>query len=104
MAAPAGNQNAAKAKQWSAAIERALERRGDPSIDPDHPVARTPKMKALDELAEKFLSAVEATGIPGYKEFGDRVEGKVAQPLEHAGADGGAIQFEKIERVIVDPA
>jgi hypothetical protein len=85
--APAGNQNAAKAKQWAAAIERALERRGDPTIDPDKPIARTPKAKALDDLADKFLSAVElpSTGIRGYQELGDRLDGKVSQPLEHSG-------------------
>lgn len=88
MAAPLGNQNAAKAKQWTAAIERALERRGDKSIDPDKPVARTPKAKALDELAEKFIAAVElpSSGIRGYQELGDRLEGKAAQPL--TGGDG----------------
>lgn len=101
--APQGNQNAAKAKQWTAAIERALERRGDPSIDPDKPVARTPKMKALDDLAEKFLAGVElpSSGMQGYKELGDRLEGKAAQGIELTGADGGPVQVQKIERVIV---
>lgn len=83
MGAPVGNQNGAKAKMWTAAIERALERRGDPSIDPDKPIARSPKGKALDDLAEKFISAVElpSNGIRGYQELADRLEGKVAQPL-----------------------
>lgn len=87
MAAPLGNQNAAKAKHWAAAIERALERRGDPTIDPDQPVARTPKMKALDELAEKFISRVEseAVGFQGFKELGDRLDGKPAQAVTLAG-------------------
>jgi len=107
MGAPAGNQNAAKAKQWTAAIERALERLGDPSIDPDQPVARTPKMKALDELAETFVKAAQAG--PSYqkgdpwlgvvKEFGDRLEGKSPQAI--VGPDGGALQFEEVVRKIV---
>jgi hypothetical protein len=95
--APLGNQNAAKAKQWSAAIERALERRGEPSINPDQPVARTPRMKALDELADKFVTAAMAG--PSYekgdpwlgvvKEFGDRMDGRPSQPIE--GPDGESI-------------
>lgn len=91
MAAPLGNQNAAKAKQWTAAIERALERRGDPSIDPDKPVARSPKAKALDDLAEKFLNSVElpSNGVRGYQELADRLEGKVAQTLQ--GPDGESL-------------
>lgn len=103
MGAPAGNQNAAKAKQWTAAIERALERRGNPNIDPDQPIERTPKMKALDELADKFLGMVElpSTGINGFKELADRLEGKAAQTIQ--GPDGGPVMVEKIERQIVDP-
>lgn len=91
MGAPAGNHNAAKAKQWTAAIERALERRGDSTIDPDKPVARTPKMKALDEMAEKFLAAVTtpSNGVRGFQEMGDRLEGKVAQPI--TGGDGESL-------------
>lgn len=86
--APLGNQNAAKSKQWTAAIERALERRGDPSIDPDQPIERTPRMKALDMMADRFLDTVlnPVSGIQGFKELGDRLEGKVTQPI--SGADG----------------
>lgn len=88
MGAPAGNQNAAKAKQWTAAIERALERRGNPNIDPDVPIERSPKMKALDDMADKFLSRIELEpGFQGFKEFGDRMEGKPAQAI--TGSDGG---------------
>lgn len=95
MPAPIGNQNAAKAKQWTAAIERALERLGDPKADPDKPIERTPKMRALDELADTFVLAAKAG--PSYekgdpwlgvvKEFGDRLDGKAAQAI--VGADGG---------------
>jgi hypothetical protein len=72
MGAPIGNQNAAKAKRWTAAIERALSRRG---ID---------AQQELDKLAEKFIAAVESgeTGaIPGWREFGDRIEGKPTQTI-----------------------
>lgn len=81
MGAPLGNQNGAKAKQWTAAIERALERRGDPSIDPDHPFPRGPRARALDDLADKFLAQVELEGIRGFREFGDRLDGKAPQAI-----------------------
>ena len=76
MAAPEGNRNAAKAKVWSAAIDRALEKRG-PS-----------KMAALAALAEKLLQKCDAGDVVALKELGDRVEGKVAQSLEHTGNVG----------------
>lgn len=69
-----GNNNAAKAKQWSAAIERVLRKR-----------AGRDKAKALDEMAEKFLTAVENGDISAWKEFGDRMEGKPSQQLVLAG-------------------
>lgn len=100
MAAPQGNQNAAKAKQWTAAIERALERMGDPSIDPDSPIPRAPKAKAMDELADTFVRGVKAGELPFFREFGDRIDGKPSQQLEHTGAGGGSMVFEKIERVV----
>lgn len=83
MAAPLGNQNAIKAKRWSDAIDRALEKR-----------SKAEGIQALDELAEKFLSEVEASGIIGYKELADRIDGKAAQPI--VGHDGGALTVEII--------
>lgn len=68
MGAPVGNQNAAKAKLWTAAISRALDKR-----------AGGDKVKALDELAEKFLTACDEGDLSAFKELGDRLEGKPAQ-------------------------
>lgn len=70
MAAPLGNQNAVKAKRWSDAIDRALSKR-----------SKGDGIKALDELAEKFLETVEAGGMDGYRELGDRLEGKPVQTV-----------------------
>jgi hypothetical protein len=93
MGAPVGNRFAAKAKQWQAAIERALERMGDPSVNPDQPVERTPKMKTLDALAEAFVKKMQAEGDLGFfKEFGDRLDGKPTQQTEISGPDGGAVE------------
>jgi hypothetical protein len=101
MGAPAGNQNAAKAKQWTAAIERAIERLADPSIDPDKPVARTPRMKGMDMLAEEYLTAVRASGFKGFDTMGDRIEGKPTQVI--AGDPDNPLAVSVIERVVVDP-
>lgn len=83
MGAPVGNQNAIKAKRWSDAIDRALEKR-----------SKAEGIQALDALAEKFLAEVEAAGINGYKELGDRMDGKPAQTI--VGADGGPVIVEVV--------
>ena len=70
MGAPVGNQNAAKAKLWQAAIMRALENR-----------AGSDKVKALDELAEKLLLKCDESDMAALKELGDRLDGKPAQSI-----------------------
>lgn len=91
MAAPIGNRNAAKAKLWQAAIERALERRGGGD-----------KIKALNELAEKLLLNCDQGDLAALKELGDRLDGKPAQAI--VGEEESPLQIiHRIERVIVDP-
>lgn len=80
--APTGNQNAAKAKIWRAAIERALERRTQ---------SRTDGKKEIDALAETLLDLVAGGDLSALKEFGDRIDGKPAQAI--TGEDGGPIEF-----------
>lgn len=91
MPAPIGNQNAAKAKRWSDAIDRALALR-----------CKGDGIAALDALAEKLLLLADAGDISALKELGDRIEGKPAQAI--TGADGGPLQIERIEVLIVDPS
>lgn len=78
--APLGNQNARKAKLWNQALERALTKRGKGDM-----------IAALDELAEKFLDAVEEMTIPtekrgpsiaGFSELADRLDGKSQQAID----------------------
>lgn len=76
MAAPLGNRNAAKAKLWQAAIERALEKRGGGD-----------KIKALNELAEQLLKHCEQGDLAALKELGDRLDGKPAQAIVGGGDD-----------------
>jgi hypothetical protein len=91
MGAPAGNQNAAKAKVWNAAIKRALERRS---------ASRTDGIKEIDALAEKLLDLVAAGDLPALKEFGDRMDGKPAQALIGGDDDDPAIKvIQRIELV-----
>ena len=82
MAAPKGNQNAAKAKQWAAAIDRALDKRGAGD-----------RLKALDELAEKLLAKCDEADMSALKELGDRLDGKPSQQLALTGANGGPISL-----------
>ena len=73
--APKGNRNAAKAKIWSAAIERALARRS--SVD---------GRIMLDALAEKLIALAEAGDLAALREIGDRLEGRPAQALALEGS------------------
>jgi hypothetical protein len=90
MAAPLGNQNAVKAKRWQQAIDRALEKR-----------SKADGIAELDRLAERFLAEVEAAGITGFRELGDRLDGKPAQAIVNG--DDGAFVIEQIQRSIIDP-
>lgn len=90
MGAPIGNQNAAKAKRWTAAIERALERRatGQP-----RPTDVSALIAGFDLAADEFVAAMFADKDLGYfKEFGDRVDGKPKQQIEASGPDGGPME------------
>ena len=70
MGAPVGNQNAARAKQWRAAIERALDKR-----------AGADRAKALNDLAEKLLEKCDEGDLGALRELGDRLDGKPAQAI-----------------------
>jgi len=81
MAAPLGNQHAAKDKQWARAIEAALDRR-----------SRVDRVEALAELAEQLLKKCDGGDIGALKELGDRLDGKPKQQTEISGPDGGPVQ------------
>jgi hypothetical protein len=93
MGAPAGNQNAAKAKVWHAAIMRALDKRGAGD-----------RVKALDELAGKLLDLVATGDLAALKEFGDRLDGKPAQAVAVSGdGEGGPVSLS-LSVAYADPA
>lgn len=91
MAAAIGNQYAAKAKRWSDAIDRALEKR-----------SRVEGVQALDELAEKLLALADQGDLGALKELGDRIEGKPAQIVAGTGEQGQHVH--RVEFAIIDPA
>lgn len=83
MGAPVGNQNAAKAKVWSAAIARALDRR----------MPADQRIKAIDELADKLIEKCLDGDLAALKELGDRLEGKPSQSVAVDGdGEGGPIR------------
>lgn len=89
MGAPTGNSNAAKAKVWTAAIERALANR-----------SRLDQKDALDSLAEKLLAKCDEADLGALKELGDRLEGKPAQSLTLGGDSQNPVHtVSKIELV-----
>lgn len=75
MAAPVGNQNAAKAKVWSAAIHRALERR-KPANE---------RIALIDQLADALIDQCLEGNLGALQEFGNRLDGKPAQSLTVSG-------------------
>lgn len=85
MAAPAGNQYAAKDKVWSRAIRRALEKR-----------SKSDQLEALDDLAEKLLAACDVGDLQALKELGDRLDGKSKQQTEISGPDGAPIPMRTV--------
>lgn len=94
MAAPKGNQNAAKAKQWSAAIERALDKRALKK-------GNKSRAEALDELAEVFLESCELGNLIALKELADRLDGKPAQSVALSGDEENPLAFTEIVRKVI---
>lgn len=87
--APLGNQNAARAKIWRAAIMRALERR--------QPADQ--RVKAIDELADKLIELVANGDLGALKEFGDRLDGKPAQAIVGGDEDDPPVRVARVELV-----
>lgn len=96
MAAPLGNQNAAKAKRWEAAVVRALE------AWPNKPDSTdcSPLMIGLNEAAHQFVKGTMVGELPFLKELGDRMDGKAAQVIA-GDSENPLTVINKVERVIV---
>ena len=94
MGAPLGNQFAAKAKRWEAAIIRAVE------AWPNKPdtTGCNALMIGLNEAAHAFVGKMmDEKDLGFFKEFGDRLEGKAAQGLEISNKEGE--EFKTVTKV-----
>ncbi len=81
-----------RAKLWQDAILRAIKRR-----EQDDP-------QALEKLADKLLNQVDAGDVAAMREFGDRIDGKVAQAIIGGDEDDNpvAVTVTRIELVALD--
>jgi hypothetical protein len=64
----------AKGRPWRDAIERAVARRQGKK-----------DLKDIDDIADKLIDAAAAGDMQAVREFGDRMDGKAPQSLEHSG-------------------
>jgi len=88
--APKGNTNSSKNNRlWTDTIRRAVIQ-----ADPDR----------LRRIAEALLDKAETGDIGAIKEIGDRLDGKVAQTIIGAGADGEHLIDATITIKLVQPA
>lgn len=94
MAAPLGNQNAARAKKWRDAILRALARKSG-SVD-----------QGLDAAADKLATlAIDDGDKWALEEIGNRVDGKPHQSVGLAGdEEGNPVKVEQILIRAIDAA
>lgn len=81
MAAPKGNSNAARGKEWRDAVRKALV-----------------QGKKLDKLAQKLIELAEEGDLQALKEIGDRMDGK---PTQYVGGDEEN-PINVISRIVLD--
>lgn len=100
MAAPIGNQNAARARIFRDAIKWALAHYEDE--DPTSKMIEGPE-KALRLMCLKQVKkAAEDGDLAAFRELADRVDGKPPQSI--GGDEENPFRaIQRIERVIVDP-
>jgi hypothetical protein len=84
-----GNKNAAKSRLFDDAFRRALKQRDLTEGDGE----------TLRRIADKIIDLALAADVSAFREMRDTVDGKPAQSI--TGPDGGALQFEQIQRVVV---
>jgi hypothetical protein len=95
MAAPFGNQNAAKARRWQDALNRALARY----------TSKEPPIKAgeaLDNIAYRVVASALQGEWEAITEIGNRLDGKPAQAVTVSGDSENPLEvLQRIERVLV---
>lgn len=96
MAAPAGNQNARKAKDWENALRRVLAQY-------ENVEAKINRGEALAKIAEVCVEQAMAGDKDARGEIANRLDGKVPQALIGGDEDDPEIRIGIVERAIVRP-
>lgn len=84
--APIGNDNSRKGKVIRSVIAKRLEERA-----------------ALTVMVDALIDQAQDGDKMAMSMIFDRIDGKPSQSTEITGAEGGAIEIARIERVITDP-
>lgn len=84
MAAPEGNKNGEHGKRFKLAVQAALARKGKD------------QWEALTDVAEKLVDEALNGNMTAIKEVADRIEGKAAQQINIADADGEKLQVSLV--------
>jgi hypothetical protein len=87
VAAPLGNQNAAKAKRWQDALNKALARYATPD-------GRIKAGEALDKIAELVVEKAIGGDKDSILEIGNRLDGKPAQAIIGGDDDQPPLKIE----------
>jgi hypothetical protein len=95
MGAPAGNQNAKKAKRWQDALVKALARYANAE-------AQIEAGQALDKIAEQVVIKAIAGDKDAITEIGNRLDGKPAQAIIGGDDDDPPVRIARIELVALN--
>ena len=94
MAAPTGNQNAAKGREWTDAIRWALENYESKAIK---------RGQALRQIAQVTIEKAIDGDKDARQEIGNRLDGKPVQPTELSGTGANGEILGKLTVEFVDP-
>lgn len=89
MAAPLGNQNAAKSRLFEQSLIREIKQRD----------IKEGEGETLRKIAAKMIDAAQGGDLQAAKEVRDTLDGKPKQQTEISGPEGGAIPVTTIELV-----
>ena len=92
MAAPVGNQNARKARDWADALRWQLEHYEGEGIA---------KGQALRAIAKSVIENALAGNKDAWQEVGNRLDGKATQPISGDDTEP-PIQISQVKRLIVN--
>lgn len=88
MAAEPGSNNRAKGKRFQLALQQAIAKASEGK--------GTDQWAALTEVAGKLIEQAQEGNIHAIKEIADRLDGKSAQQINLADADGDKLQVSLI--------